>query len=52
MAIRSAVVFDVVEQAVRDLENGLVGNVLIGPGESQRLECQRPTSDGPTGFQT
>lgn len=34
MAIRSAVVLDVVEQSVRNFEDGLVGNVLIRPKQS------------------
>ena len=32
MAIRSAVIFNIVEESVGDFEDGLVGDVLVGPG--------------------
>lgn len=36
MAVRSTVVFNVVEKAVGDLKHGLVGNILVGPGSVSR----------------
>jgi hypothetical protein len=36
MAIWGAIILDVVEQAVRDLEDSLIGNVLVGSSNERR----------------
>lgn len=35
MAIRCPIVFDVVKQAIRDLEYSLIGNILVGSSKGR-----------------
>ena len=36
MAIWGAIILDIVKQAVRDLEDSLIGNVLVGSSNEKR----------------
>ena len=44
--VRSTVVFNVVEQSVRDFGHGLVGDVLVGPGEQSVSDSYKMWSEG------